>query len=238
MGELIGLLFGPQWFYTEALGIDLVSAAVLVLTALASVRYCSHAKNKRKFHQLTWAFSLIAAAFVLKAFLGVLAHFRIVSPESPFVALVGTILGVGGVGTLIVFVLYHALTLAGFYVLYSIYHKQDTQNTIAWLYFLTLVIFVSIGANFVFHLTIALMLSFIIYNYINKYKKSKNRITRQLAIGFGIIALSHFLFIFKFYVELYLVAELLQLIGYITLLSVLVMIKQHGKKTITNRHHT
>ncbi len=238
MAELISLLFGPQWFYKESLGIDLISAAILVACALASMKYSAHTSKKRQHKKLTFAFVLIAVAFVIKAIVGVLAHYQLVQPESPLVALFGTILGVGGTVMLIVFLLYHALTLFGFYLFYTIYHKQTTRNMILGIYLLGIVVFVAIGANFVFHLTLALLIGFVTSTYYERYRKTNNPVTRTLMIGFGIIALSHAVFVFKYFVVLYLIAELFQLIGYITLLAALVMVLRHGKKTIANRHHT
>ena len=90
---------------------------------------------------------------------------------------------------------------------------------ILFIYFILAITYFSISQYFLFHLTSLFLLFFITYAYFKNYFKNKKKNSQFLAISFAIIGLSQLIFIFiPFHSMVYVIAELIQLGGYILLL--------------------
>ena len=86
-----------------------------------------------------------------------------------------------------------------------------------------------------FHFLSFILLLLITYTYYKEYKKQKSPTTRLLAYSFAIITLSQLFFMFiNLFDELYVIAEIVQLVGYIGLLITFIKVLRYGRKKITD----
>jgi len=129
------------------------------------------------------------------------------------------------------FLMYRLLMLFGLYMLYSIYLKQQKSNIFLISYLIIISTYFSSSTYYLFHITSLFFLVIITYRYLKNYKKNRDSTTKLLAYSFGMITLSQVVFVFvAINTFLYVIAELIQLASYISLLITFIMVLRHGKK--------
>jgi asparagine N-glycosylation enzyme membrane subunit Stt3 len=116
--------------------------------------------------------------------------------------------------------LHYFFFLFGLVLLFLIIHKEYNKSTISLLVFFTLITTLfSSSAYFVFYLTSSVLLGLIFLRYWKNFKAKKTKKALLLALSFLTIMISHVIFIFVFAnLQLYAVAETVQLFGFILLL--------------------
>ena len=133
---------------------------------------------------------------------------------------------------------YRLLTLAGLFMLYSIYEKQSKANILLMAYFIITSVLFSNEQYYIFYILSFIFLGIISNRYYQNYRTNNKKEIRMLAASFAIITLSQVLFVFvDFTRHLYVAGEIIQLIGYIILLATFIMVLRHGRKKNKNRHH-
>lgn len=229
---MIELIYSPQWFYGKDIIIDIISILVLISIAIFSVKYYKiNTKNKNYFY-LASSFFILALSFMFKILTNFTIYYKILTTRQiGFVTL--TYQTIRSTDTLffVGFLLYRILTLIGLYILYSIYQKQTKSNILIIVYLILVLTYFSQSAYYIFHLTSLLLLAFITSQYYKNYQKRKQYETKLLAYSFAIITISQLLFIFiRLNLHFYVIAEIVQLIGYIGLLCTFIMVLIYGKK--------
>jgi|TARA_Y100000310_G_C20631144_1_gene788708 hypothetical protein len=227
---MVSVVFTPRWFY----GIDGIFEAVAVIVALLiafySYKLYSHTKEKRH-------------VFFSLSFLGIAVGFiaKIVTNLSLVSSVVGSVKHVGfffyGHHTLALehilyvagFLGYRLLLLFGLLGIYFVIHKFRAKKLILFSAYmvlvLTLITTFSTWAYPIFYLTAALLLLFISQFYydswLGKRGQKKNKNAKALLNAFGVLMaaqLSFTLVILNLY--FYVLAEVLQLAGFLMLLYV------------------
>ena len=127
------------------------------------------------------------------------------------------------------FVLLHVL---GLYFLYNIYNKNHSLSQVFLIvYFILLSTYLSNFDYYIFHLTSLFFLGILSLIYFKNYRESGHKNTKLLCYSFFMLALSQIFFIFlalnKYF---YVIAEILQLIGYYMMLLVWIGFRKYGKK--------
>jgi hypothetical protein len=126
---------------------------------------------------------------------------------------------------------YRLLTLAGFFMLYSIYEKQSKANIILMAYLVITSVLFSKEGYYIFYILSFIFLGIISNRYYQNYKNNKKKETLMLAASFAIITLSQLFFMMvNFRLYFYVVGEIIQLAGYIFLLATFIMVLRHGRK--------
>lgn len=232
---MLHLVYSPEWFYGKDIIIDIVSIFVLLLVAIFSLRYYK-LKNNKKFLHLAISFGLIAISFIFKILMNFEINYDVVKTTH-----VGNLLltyqtvesneSLFFVG----FLMYKILALLGLYVLYSIYNEQSTLNHILIGTLIIGIVYFSYTQYHIFHLISFIILTLILIKYLKNYVDKTHISTILMTLGFVTIAVSQILFmIIGLNLDIYVIAEIIQLIGYICILSTLFMVLRIGKKKITN----
>lgn len=234
---MIQVVYSPQWFFGKDILIDIVSVIVLGLIAFTSFKFYKMNKSNKKYFYTGTSFVILAAAFAFK----ILTNFTVyyIAPHTRqigYVTLTYQTIHSSDILFYIGSLAFRLLTLFGLYMLYSVYHEKQSKSTIFIIsYLLIMVVFLGEAAYYTFHLTAFILLSIITWQYFNNYKENKHNCTRLLAISFLIITISHLLCMFISLSALfYVIAELIQFVGYIMLLVTFVKVISVGKKKRKN----
>ena len=225
------ILYTPSFFNNFDLAISLFSFVILVLFFIFSWKNYRLSKNKKMFY-LSSAFLLIAFA----EFASILAKFIIFYDINM----------VGHIGQVIItyttikstdilydlgFFIHKLFTLMGFYIVYLLSSKNKINLSMIPLVLLFLFISSLVGQMifFVFHIAVIILLLLIVNNYLKIYKSNKFENTKYLLIAFILLLASHILFLVSPFVLGYITAQIIQLVGYVTLLYLIIRILNDGK---------
>lgn len=231
---MVEIVYSPQWFYGKDIVIDLVSVVVLLLIAFFALKYYSIEKKNKNYRQLAISFFLLALAFAMKILTYFTIYYKAIETKS-IGAFTLTFEAVKS-SYLLIFVgefFYHLITLIGLLMLYSIYKKKQCWSTMFIVVYLLFVITLfEQNIYYIFHLTCLILLVFITHQYYTNHVKNKKLPSMLLFYSFMIITLSQVLFIFiQVWDDLYAIAEIVQLVGYILLAVTFIMVLFYGKKT-------
>ena len=230
---MIQVVYNPVWFYGKDLAIDLVSAFVLSLIASFSIRYYKVNKKNKNYLYLASSFFVIALSFLFKTLTNFTVFYKSLETRV-FGNYILTYPAIQASNILVIvgFLLYRLLTLLGLYILYSTYQeKQSKSNVFLLVFFILITTYFSDVEYFIFHITALVMLAFITLQYYNTYRKNKQSSSMLVTASFAIIGISQIFSVFVFYNSLYYVmAELIQLVGYLILLTTFVKVLHNAKK--------
>ena len=228
-------VFGPEWFHGFDSIIELIAIIVSVLLVYYSYR-CFKFTKENKYLYFSIAFFSLTIAFIAK----IIATLAIYKPAIARTALGSSIQQTFTGLTLfkinaLSLIAYTFFTLLGFMILFLIISKLTWKNqrVIALLvYFVFLATWISIIHYQLFHFTAFTLLLLITYSYYQNYKEIKSEKARFVTIAFGILMISQALFIFVIYSRtIYVLAELIQLLGFVYLLIPFILIfKKKPKK--------
>jgi len=230
---MINILFSPRWFFGKDILIDVVSVIVLALISYVTFRYYRINKNKTQHLSFSIATGLLALSFIFK----IITNFTLYELEmhtKTFGLLTFTYQTVEASNTLFLIgtLLYRFLTLIGFYILFSTYYKEKNRSIyLIMAYFIFVATYFASQAYYIFHLSALLFLLFIVKKYLDNYRRTRDKPAKLILTSFLIILISNAIFIF---VELnhllYVIAEIVQLLGYVMLLISLITVLRYGKK--------
>jgi hypothetical protein len=229
---MIHVIYTPKWFYGKDIFIDIFSILVLSLIGFFSLKYHRLNKNNKNYLWLALSFFILAASFLFKIMTNFTIYYNLVDTEK-----LGTFtltynqLQVSNILFSSGFFLYMALSLIGLFLLYYLYQKKVSKQTIFLIvYLIIMASYFSSLKYFVFHITSLVLLSLITLNYFKNYAKNKHRTSAFLACSFTVITLSQLVFIF---IDLdmiyYAIAEIIQLTGYLLLLFTFVQAVKNAK---------
>ena len=232
---MLHLVYSPKWFYGEAILIDLVSVFVLALVAFFSLRYYKIKKNENYLY-LAISFGILALSFIFKILMNFSMNYNEVETRQVgLMVLTYQTVESSDILFFLGFLLYRILTLVGLYVLYSLYHKQTKQNHFLIVSLLVALAYFSYSSYYVFHTVSFILLILILIQYLTNYVDKKHFSTILMTISFVTIAFSQILFILiGFNPEIYVAAELTQLIGYIGILTTFLTVLKSGYKKNKN----
>jgi hypothetical protein len=229
---MIELIYSPKWFYGKDILIDIISIIVLFSIAFFSIKYYQINKTKKNYLYLALSFILLAISFICKIATNFTVYYHVLETRQiGFVSF--TYQTMRSTDTLFFFgfLLYRICTLMGFYILYSIYQKQPSSNIFIILYMILVMTYFSQSAYFIFHITSLILLLFITHTYYRNNQKVKHYTSKLTFLSFALITLSHLISIFvKVNLLFYVIAELIQLCGYIMLLFAFIMVLRYAKK--------
>ncbi len=228
----IALLFGPPWFYKEALIIQGISVLAILLVALASHKYRAHSSHQGKFGVLERALLIVAAALFLRIILDASIYFELAETVHPGFATFPSIFSDEAflfIGVL----LYRLLILLGFGTLYTLYEPQKKRNLLLGAAFLVVVTFASIAHVYWFHIVALLLLAATVTAHFNRVRKRNTAPARFVLTSYLLLALSQVLFIFKTHELFYLLGIAVQFAGFGGLVLTLYAIQRHGKIQVT-----
>jgi len=225
------IVLTPDWFLRGDVSIELFSFIVLLAFFILSMRSYRINKNKNT-KTLGKAFLLIAVAELANILTKLVLFYdttftRTIGDMAITYHIVKSVDIFYSAG----FFFYKLLTLMGLYTIYKISQKNKAMPNFALVfYFLIISAFASNFFYFIFHITSLIFLILIIQNYSKIYEKTKLINTKILITAFGFIALAQLIFVLSKMGTFYVIAEFIELIGYMILLALIIRILKNGGK--------
>jgi len=234
---LSSYVFGPNWFYGFDSIIDLIAVIVSVLLVYYSYK-CYRVTKENRYLYFSTAFSSLTIAFIAKI-IGILPIYK---PAITRTSLGSTIhetftnLTPYYINAL-AFIVYIFFTLLGFMILFLIISRLRWKNIrvlALLLYFVFLATWISIIHYQLFYVTSFVLLFLITYSYFKNYAEIRSEKARFVLIAFAMLLISQAFFVFAIYSPIsYVLAELIQLLGYIYLLIPFIMVfRKKPKKRV------
>ena len=220
-----------DWFYMKDLIIDVFSALVLITILVFAIRLYRMSKKQEKLKLLIWSFGLLSFSYLLK----VASHFLIYQTvtHQKSVGVITIIYKTIEASPLLVYwglLGYRIFFLLGLYVLYLVYaEKQSRLTMVISAYLLIALGYFSYGKSMIFYFTCLFFLVIISYNLYIRYIKDRYYKTLLLLVSFGLLSLSHLIFILLTFNPVYYVeAEIVQLVSYLFLLYAFIRVLMYG----------
>lgn len=229
---MLKLVLFPKWFLTPDTLIDFFSFIVLFLFAVISLRYYKLIKNKRFLH-LGLAFLLLGLGELVRIIMNLGLYYNLSTTyEIGRIIITTNIIESVDVIYYTGFFLHRFLVMLGFYFIYYITkkHKSELEHLLI-IYFIVVIAILAGNINYVFNITITVLIALIFVNYNSLYKRTKSRNTKILAYGFFILLISYLITtLSKISSHIYVFANLLQLFSYTIFLYIIIRIYKHGEK--------
>ncbi len=211
----------PEWFQEIDTLFEAISILATFIIALAAYKFYK-LSGEGRYKWFSASFFLIALAYFFK----ILTNLFVYNEEQVRQTLGGYTYVVNYIheyyyievfGTLA----FRFLMLVGLFGLYYIITRCQDRKTIPFVVFL--MFFTTIFSTiqyFAFHLTAALILGLIVWQYYDLYKKQKKTFSIcNPIVAFGILFLSQIIFSLLFLTpKMYVIAEIVQLFGFLLLL--------------------
>ncbi|PIZ50747.1 hypothetical protein COY27_06045 [Candidatus Woesearchaeota archaeon CG_4_10_14_0_2_um_filter_33_13] len=234
---MVNLVYSPPWFYGIDIVIDVVSVVVLFLIAYYTRQYYKLNRKNKNYLLFSGGALLLMISFLFK----ITTNFVIYNVEWHTKQIGFITIAYQTIEQIAIFsiwgtLLFRFLTLLGFYLLFLVYYKnQGSPLPLFTIYFLILITYFTSSAHYIFHLTTLLFILSILYKLRINSKNNKEISAKVIYKAFMIIALSQLIFIFLLITrQFYVLAELIQLLGYGLLLTGFIMVKHYGKKKNKN----
>ena len=223
------IVFTPDWFLGHDVLIDVFSFIILFLFFLFSIKGYKLNKNKRLLY-LGVGFLLIALAELSV----ILTKFAIFYDTTLTQSIGGLIITYQVVSSLDIiyylsFFFNRLFTLAGLYIIYKLPLKKISGDFVLVIYFIIIASVMFHQFYYLYHLTALIFLALITRNYIKIYLKNKLVNTKIFIVAMSLLAVSQVMFVFSKISYLYVTAQGIQLISYITLLILIIKITKNGK---------
>jgi len=227
------VVISPDWFASQDMIILGFSVITLLLIAAFSLRFYFFKKKEHKSYlYFAASFLLLAISFLWKIATDITIYYDIIKTKQVGIFTI-TYQTVRAEKVLFVagHFAHYLLMLLGLYILYVVLNRKSTMNHLLILYFIVMTTIFSNFSYFIFHLTAFVLLLGISYRYYLICRKNKRTVTKLIFTSFSIIALSQIMYMFvKLWGNVYVVAQITQLIGFILLLVAFILVLKNGKK--------
>jgi hypothetical protein len=212
------LVFCPHWFYGIDALFEILTIIVAVLLAIISYK-CFHFYREYKFKYFSLSFLSIALAYAIKILTSINLYYHL------FDEMCGNLLTPLHILGYFLFRFLFLLGLLGIWASMVMSIDRKTLLLIAYLLFV-----VSLWSNnifLIFHLTAFVILAIIFHYSIKNYLRHRTSCAEMVAVAFFLILLSQVIFIFLLCsLNLYVIGEIIQTLGYSVLLITYLIIKK------------
>jgi uncharacterized membrane protein len=213
----------PDWFRDIDTGFEFISIVVTFLIALAAYRFYV-LTGEKKYKWFSLSFFSMMVAYVFKILTNIVVYNeqwigqKILGPNRLMYQYIHEYYYFEIFGT----IAFRFFILLGLFGLYYIICKCEDKKTLPIIGFLLLLTTLfSTVQYFAFHLTAALILGTIVYQYYQNWKSSKKKKIYNTAYAFGLLFASQIAFSLLFITpKIYVLAEVIQLGGYLFLLQI------------------
>jgi len=225
------IVLTPDWFLGHDVLIDFFSFLILFLFFVLSYRNYKISNNKNTLY-LGIGFLLISFAEFSTILTKLVLYYDVIfAQQIGQVVITYNVVKSVDIFYYLGFFLQRLFTLLGFYIIYRLpLKKESLSDFILVVYFIFVSALLSNTFYYFYYLTVLIFLVLIINNYYQIYKKNKSSNTKVLIFALGLLTLSNIIFMFSALDDLYVAAQTIQLISYITLLLLIIRISKHGTK--------
>lgn len=231
-----------QWTSGLDLAIDVFSLCVIILIAISAIKFYKINNQQKKYRYLIASFILLAISFIFKIF----THFTIyyTATQTRYFGNIAFVYQSLKSSYFLVFwglLGYRVLSLLAFYFLYLTYVNEKTDSKMSIIliaYLIFIASYFSQSAYYIYYISSFFILYMIVDKIYTIYQNTKYKKTKLLVISFSILMLSQAVSILININEIfYLIAELIQLTGFIILLYTFLKVLK-DVKTQQDRYNT
>lgn len=245
---MLQLVFSPKWFFGYDIIFEILGVIATLMIAIYSFKlYKFSGKELHNYKYLGLSFLALAVSFLAKIATNfVLYYHRTVKDTLGDIIIKHNLIEKSNIFFQMGYDVHRFLMLLAFFGIYWLISRSDDHEH-QWLfaYMIFIIALFSFNVYYVFHLTAAVLLLFIAKHYYNicfcKDAKKKNLKRAHMNFAaFFMLLLSQLSFIFVFAnPAIYVVAEVLQLAGFVTFLINMIplVLTTNGQKKNKNRHH-
>ncbi|OIO41054.1 hypothetical protein CO154_01575 [Candidatus Pacearchaeota archaeon CG_4_9_14_3_um_filter_31_7] len=229
---MYGFMFAPGWF----MGIDVIFETIaMIVTFIISMyafklyTFC----NEKRYKWFGLALLALSIAFLFKILMNINIYYHITHRiDLGIVTLIRENVRESNITFVVGYFFYRILSLLGFFSLYFLLSRdKGLWDYILFGFFIIATTLVSNSAYYIFHITVILILMYICYYYVKNYFVNKESKKAFLMWSFILIMVSQIVFALAFLGEfVYVCAEVIQLLGYGTMLLSFIMINISAKK--------
>lgn len=224
---MLRLAFSPEGFYTFETMFEFFSVIVAFLVAFMSYRLYKFSEEKKY-----WIFGLgfagIGVSFIFRILMNINVYYSVFEKIDlgPVTHTIRTfypypIFSLAGL------IFYRFLFLLGWAGIYYVISKSYERDKILFFTYFSMVIaaastggyYLAFQMHFLFYATAALFIGMITYHSFKNYSKKKNTNTLFVTFSFATLLISQVMFALTIFEPefLYIIAETIQLVGYLTL---------------------
>lgn len=217
-------VFGPTWFYGIDYIFDLVSVIVGLLISYFAYRAYRYTSQKKYFY-FSASFFLVALAFIAKILATIPVYSKELNVETiGLVTVTSHIINKANWINALGISIARLVMLFAFLILVLVSLKIKDKKIIALLIYLLIISTTLVSESYiVFHVTLLMMLSILYLNYRKNYLRVKSFNAKMIMYSFFALLVSQVFFILEGMVkQFYVIAESVQLIGYLTLLAAII----------------
>lgn len=223
--------FSLSSFYIIYSLIEMLIIAVSAFIAYFSFKIYKAIKDDN-YKYFSWAFSSIALSFIFKILSNITIVHRVLITRNDLVRVVFQELEWVEILNFISFILFKVFFILGFLIIFFIVTKTEKKEKVLFLYLSTVAILFSIYFNFVFHLTLVVIIAFLVNHFYKNYNKHRTTNCMLVYIAFTILLISQLSFAFTDINSIfYLLDEILLLVGFLTLVANHIIHKNSNEKT-------
>jgi len=224
------IVFTPDWFLGQDVLINLFSFLILGLFFFFSIKNYKLSKNKKLLY-LGIGFLLIALA----EFSVVLTKFAIfydtgVTQNIGRMILTSEVVKSVDILYYLSFFFNRLFTLLGLYIIYRLPLEKISGDFVLVVYSIFVISLLSHNLYYLYHFTALIFLALVTRNYLKLYQKNKLPNTGIFIVALSLLGLSQVMFVLSKISYMYVSAQMVQLISYITLLILIMRISKNGKK--------
>jgi hypothetical protein len=220
------IIYSPSWFSGLDIALQLISVFVSFLLFITSYKLFKISKEKG-FLYFALAFFSISAAYVSKIFADWFTYTNIGKDLPHWINLLfynlTTLEFVNIFGNLG----YRFLLLLGFLILIFVFLKiKDKRIVFLFMYFTFIISAFSVWSFLLFQTTVTVFAGTIALYYLLHYFENKRRTVLLSLIGFGMIFVAQFSFLFTFFLEkiMFVIGHIFQAAGFLILLTTYIMV--------------
>jgi len=226
--KLPSYVFGPKWFY----GFDSIIELIAIITCVLLVYYsyrCYKLTSENRYLYFSVAFLALTLSFIAKVIATLAIYLPIlrISIIGNMIRGVSTAITVNRLNALL-FLLYIFFMMLGFMMLFLIVSKLtwEHKRVMALLvYFVFVATWLGAIHYQLFYFTTFAILCLVTYSYFRNYSTVKSKNALIVSIAFAILLFSQAFFVFIIYSRpVYVIAEILQLLGFVCLLIPFILI--------------
>ena len=231
----MAIQFSPSTFYIIYSLIEVLIIAVSAFIAYFSYKIYNGIKDDN-YKYFSWAFFSIALSFIFKILSNITIVHRVLVTRNDIVRVFFQELGWVQILNFVSFILFKIFFILGFLIIFFILTKAEKKERILSIYLGVVAILFSIYFNFFFHLTLVVIIAFLVNHFYNNYNKHRTTNCMLVYIAFTIILISQLSFAFTDINSIfYLLDEILLLIGFLILIANQIIHKNSNEKAYKAR---
>ena len=215
----MALNFSLGSFYGIDSALDFLIALVAFLIAYQSSRVYKLI-NEKNYKFFAWAFLSIGIAFLSKIIANLTIVHEVIFERANFIISITRELQEMQLINFFGFTFYKIFLLVGFLILFLITTRTNKKEDIVlYSYFAVITVLFSIYFNFIFHITLIVILTALTIFFYKNYKRTNSQNSYKVYLAFLFILISHAIDLFYgLHVFVYLLGEIFVFIGFLILL--------------------